>query len=66
MGVRVAALLLSFLVWTHPQYRQALELYDAGMYERAMELFADLPDNALTDGYDGIANVLCGRLRCFG
>lgn len=52
MGVRVAVILLSFLLWTSPQYRQALELYESGMYERAMELFAGLPDNALTDGYE--------------
>lgn len=51
MGVRLAVFILSFSLALPSQYRQALELYNAGMYERADEIFASLPDNALTDGY---------------
>ena len=52
MGVRIAAILLSVLMGISPEYRQALELFDAGMYERARVMFAALPDDAMSDGYE--------------
>lgn len=52
MGVRIAIFLLSLSLGVSTEYRQAVELYDAGMYERAQALFSQLPDDALTDGYE--------------
>jgi tetratricopeptide (TPR) repeat protein len=59
-AVLAAALILSQLPLSAAddntlRYRQAVELYAGGMYDRALSLFESLPSDPLTDGY----SVLC-------
>ncbi len=59
-AVMAAALILSQLPLSAEgddalRYRQAVELYGNGMYDRALSLFESLPSGPLTDGY----SVLC-------
>ena len=44
-------------------FRRAVELYDNGMYDRALTIFESLPSDPLTDGY----SVLCAvKMRTEG
>ncbi|MBO4565696.1 MAG: hypothetical protein J5695_00555, partial [Bacteroidales bacterium] len=52
----MAAVLLSFTVYAAPDerteiYRQAVNLYNHGMYERAATLLDKIPGDPMSDGY---------------
>ncbi|MBR4826327.1 MAG: tetratricopeptide repeat protein [Bacteroidales bacterium] len=56
MRLILAAVLLSFTVYAAPDerteiYRQAVNLYNHGMYERAATLLDKIPGNPMSDGY---------------
>ncbi len=61
-AVLVAALLISQMPLaaspdTGRKYRQALELYNGGMYERALSIFESLPSDPISDGYAVLCSI---------
>ena len=64
----MAAFLLTASLYAAPDerpevYRQAVRLYENGMYERASSLFSQIHGDPLTDGY----SVLCAiKMRSEG